>query len=209
MKKKQNILLEAATAYYGKLDENQKLLSGMLEDKVFDEVRDLFENDAEVRLHESLWQKSPELKSISLGRGGPGMFGKASEPFGRLVRAIDSFGQAEVNSVYEKLSSLVDAADDVLPFLEAEELVVQREAKTLLAKLFMVINNMFKITTEKAKELRTKLPAGFDIEEALVAMRNKAKADVARAAEPSPEETSAKKPGFFSKLLGKLSGTRE
>jgi hypothetical protein len=213
-KKKQSILLEAATAYYKQLNETNRILNGLLENELFDTVRDTFQDEAEVKLHEALWSKGPDLPSVSVGKGGPGMYGKASEPFGKLVRAMDSFGQADVNSTYEKLASLVSAADDVLPFLEAEEPVVRREAKMLLAKLFMVINNMFKVTAEKAKELREKLPADFNVEEALNILRGSAR----QARESEEEEkwfdqgdaaSTQKKPGLFGRLFNKLTNKRD
>jgi len=223
MKKKQNILLEAAVNYNSTLISYSSALKEMMNHKAFESVKGKFEAIEEVNLFESLTAETDmdEVlgpnpvgeKHINLsGIPGPGQYGTSTKPLGRLRDAIkaaqmDSF--ESVNELSEKLERVVDAADPVIAILDSGDLVAEKEAKILLAKLYLSLSNMFKIVTEKAKELRMKLvPAGFDIEEARNLMKNSNLVAAAADAEVTADSTK-EKPGFFRNIMNRLSGSRK
>jgi hypothetical protein len=214
MAKKINVLTEAVVNYELTLLKHREILREALAHKCFKDVKRQFDSKEEVLLYESLWQRPPETGMLSSRPmvTGPGMYGEATKPLGKLKAALksanmDSF--ESINELAEDLENVLSAADDVIPLLNAEEPVVRKEAKILIAKLYFVLSNMFKLVTEKTRELRLKLPTDFNPEEVRTVMKN---ANVARRLSDSEldseiaEKESQKKKGFFRGLMDKLKG---
>lgn len=214
MAKKINALTEAVANYELVLLKHRDALKEMLKHDCFKDAKKEFDSREEVALHESLnevWGRAPEEKHVSLAGGnvGPGQYGEATKPLGKLRAALksaemDSF--QTVNDLSEKLETVVGAVDDVLPLLDSEEPVVRKEAKVLVAKLYFAISNMFKVVTEKAKELRLKLPRDFDTEEARNLMRNANMATTASSSEADANIPKTREPGFFRGIMDKIRG---
>jgi len=214
MAKKINALTEAVANYELVLLKHKDALKEMLKHDCFKDAKKEFDSKEEVALHESLnevWGRAPEEKHVSLtgGNVGPGQYGEATKPLGKLRAALksaemDSF--QTVNDLSEKLETVVGAVDDVLPLLDSEEPVVRKEAKVLVAKLYFAISNMFKVVTEKAKELRLKLPRDFDTEEARNLMRNANMATTASSSEVDANIPKTREPGFFRGIMDKIRG---
>jgi hypothetical protein len=214
--KKPGILAEAAGSYMTDLTKMRGVLKEMLKAEAFNSVKEQFKSELEVKLFESrineLWQ-APGTgigPGMAVGHGGSGNV-HTNPVLGSLKSALkdaklDNF--STVNDMADKLEKVVDAADGVIPLLDSDDLVVKREAKVLLAKLYISLSNMFKVVTEKAKELRTKLPADFDIESARNAMAN-ANFDVSASNAVADKEASEPKPGLFRRALNRLTNTRE
>lgn len=223
MKKKPNILLEAAMNYNSSLNKYSVALKEMLEHKAFKEVKGKFDSIEAVNLYESLALGSDmdEVlgpnptgeKHVSISPvTGPGQYGVSTKPLGRLRAAIkaaqmDNF--ESVNELSEKLETVVAAADPVIELLDSEDLMAQKEAKILLAKLYISLSNMFKIVTEKAKELKGKLAStSFDVEDSRRLMRNSNLVAAAADAQVTADATK-EKPGFFRNIMNRLTNTRD
>lgn len=226
MVKKNNILAEAALNYNKTLNKYSNGIKEMMKHDCFKDAK-RFEAIEEVNLFESLTSSGDEemdevgmgpsfspLKHLDTGGvpPGPGQYGEATKPLGKLRDAIknaqmDSF--ASVNELAEKLETVVAATEEVLPLLDSESPVVQKETKILLAKVYLSLANMFKVVTEKAKELRQKLiPSGFDVEEARMLMKNANVSSAAADAEVTAG-ASKEKPGFFKGIMNRLTNSRD
>jgi len=217
MAKKISALTEAVANYNLMLVKHRNVLKEMLQHDCFKDIKSEFDSKEEVALYEGLnevWGSNPSglptgLKKVNLPFPGPGQYGEATKPLGKLRAALksaemDSF--QSVNDLSEKMESVVSAVDDVLPLLDAQEPVVQKEAKVLIAKLYFAISNMFKVVTEKAKELRLKLPRDFDIEEARSLMKNANMASTVAGSEADANIPKTREPGFFRGIMDKLRG---
>jgi hypothetical protein len=218
MAKKISALTEAVTNYNVMLMKHRNALKEMLQHDCFKDVKSEFDSKEEVALYEGLNEgvlgpnpssEPSGLKKINLPFPGPGQYGDATKPLGKLRAALksaemDSF--QSVNDLSEKMETVVSAVDDVLPLLDAEEPVVRKEAKVLVAKLYFTISNMFKVVTEKAKELRLKLPRDFDAEEARSLMKNANMASTIAGSEADASIPKTREPGFFRGIMDKLRG---
>lgn len=217
MAKKISALTEAVTNYNVMLMKHRNALKEMLQHDCFKDIKSGFDSKEEVALYEGLNEVlGPNasglptgLKKINLPFPGPGQYGDATKPLGKLRAALksaemDSF--QSVNDLSEKMETVVSAVDDVLPLLDAEEPVVRKEAKVLVAKLYFTISNMFKVVTEKAKELRLKLPRDFDAEEARSLMINANMASTVAGSEVDASIPKTREPGFFRGIMDKLRG---
>lgn len=214
MAKKISALTEAVTNYNVMLMKHRNALKEMLQHDCFKDIKSEFDSKEEVALYEGLnevWGRAPGEKHVSIGgiSTGPGQYGDATKPLGKLRDALksaemDSF--QSVNDLSEKMETVVSAVDDVLPLLDAEEPVVRKEAKVLVAKLYFTISNMFKVVTEKAKELRLKLPRDFDAEEARSLMINANMASTVAGSEVDASIPKTREPGFFRGIMDKLRG---
>lgn len=216
MAKKINALTEAVANYELVLLKHRDALKEMLKHDCFKDAKKEFDSREEVALHEALsvdeigMLAGEKTGTINLRAiPGPGQYGEATKPLGKLRAALksaemDSF--QTVNDLSEKLEAVVGAVDDVLPLLDSEEPVVRKEAKVLVAKLYFAISNMFKVVTEKAKELRLKLPRDFDTEEARNLMRNANMATTASSSEVDANIPKTREPGFFRGIMDKIRG---
>lgn len=216
MAKKINALTEAVVNYELVLLKHREALKEMLQHECFKDVKNKFDSREEVALHEALsvdeigMLAGEKTGTINLRAiPGPGQYGEATKPLGKLRAALksaemDSF--QSVNDLSEKLETVVSSVDEVLPLLDSEEPVVRKEAKVLVAKLYFAISNMFKVVAEKAKELRLKLPRDFDTEEARNLMRNANMTTAASSSETDASIPKTREPGFFRGIMDKIRG---
>jgi hypothetical protein len=159
------ILKEAIASQYKKTTKLQSILKETISNPVFNKYKK-FENEIEMQLHEGLsFGRGPAMGAISLGAGGTGLYGEHTKALATLYRRLEDAKMTDfamLNDMARNIQNVMTAADPVIDLLDSEKPAVKEQANILVYKVYMYLKNMLELVVEASKNLRGKLPSGFE-----------------------------------------------